>query len=471
MKGGFKMPGWAFPSCESTIDAIVVASIDRYMTGQGYAKVGGRYKLVLSLSDTQAMVQYVSPPDRKGNGGGVVSIVGGSYVSAGNERQYIDDFSYIRESVRNACSPLNDSLPSTHDMQALCAELVNIATNLNVDSGERGAIDSQVKTIEQLSDQIKGGQYADVSDSVTNRVRGVIASIHDVVISMSTIAGSEKDLIEAFRTNIETAMNKLPGELVKKSSSVITIPGVVAIAKWAVAAISAAAAPSPQTLVSVGLDTVEGIYKLFLYLNTKIAAVADGIGDGRDAGALAVNESIMSGEKSVNYALLKAENELAELVNTLGGRIVSSMDHFDLKPEYMKGRANNLEVVDKEQILSVAKGTLPDLAKELRALAGRVLALNFGLVFSRHNGIGRAPNGVAPEFNKLASFVASALDALAQDLEDFAYSLRKFLDALEQNEAESADRLRGAAPFYPGNLPPKRPEQKYPGLPHRGAIG
>ncbi len=465
------MPGWAFPSCESTIDAIVVASIDRYMTGQGYAKVGGRYQLVLSRSDTQAMVKYVSLPDQKGNGGGVVSVVGGYYVSAGNERQYIDDFSYIRESVRNTCSPLNDSLPSTHEMQALCAELVNIATNLNVDSGERGAIDSQVKTIERLSDQIKGGQYADVSDSVTNRVRGVIASIHDVVISMSTIAGSEKDLIEAFRTNIETAMNKLPGELVKKSSSVITIPGVVAIAKWAVAAISAAAAPSPQTLASVGLDTVEGIYKLFLYLNTKIAAVADGIGDGRDAGALAVNESIMNGEKSVNYALLKAENELAELVNTLGGRIVSSMDHFDLKPEYMKGRANNLEVVDKEQILSVAKGTLPDLAKELRALAGRVLALNFGLVFSRHNGIGRAPNGVAPEFNKLASFVASALDALAQDLEDFAYSLRKFLDALEQNEAESADRLRGAAPFYPGNLPPKRPEQKYPGLPHRGAIG
>ena len=464
------MPGWAIPNCDAKIDAIVVASINRYMTALGYVKQGANYMVSIPDGDGMASYVLVSCPDSKGAGGGVVETIGSVYLSSEERHRYKDDFAYIRTTIRKACSPLNDSLPSTHEMQALCAELVNIATSLNVDSGERGAIDGEVKTIERLSDQIKGGQYADVSDSVTNRVRGVIASIHDVVVSMSTIAGSEKDLIEAFRTNIETAMNKLPGELVKKSSSVITIPGVVAVARWAVAAISAAVAPSPPTLASVGLDTVEGIYKLFLYLN-KIDAAADGIGDGRDAGALAVNESIMNGEKSVNYALLKAENELAELVNTLGGRIVSSMDHFDLKPHYMKGRANNLEVVDKEQILSVAKGTLPDLAKELRALAGRVLALNFGLVFSRHNGIGRAPNGVAPEFNKLASFVASALDALAQDLEDFAYSLRKFLDALEQNEAESADRLRGAAPFYPGNLPPKRPEQKYPGLPHRGAIG
>lgn len=464
------MSGWAFPSCESTIDAIVVASIDRYMTALGYMKRGGYYVADMSDDDGDQAHIYVVRPNNKGEGGGAVETVGHIYVSSVERHRYKDDFAYIRTTVRKACSPLNDTLPKTHEMQDLCAELVNIATSLNVDTGQRGAIDGEVKTIERLSDQIKGGQYAAVSDSVTNRVRAVIASIHDVVISMSTIAGSEKDLIEAFRTNLETAMNKLPSELVKKSSSIITIPGVVAVAKWAVAAISVAVKPSPQTVVSVGLDTVEGIYKLFLYLNTK-GAVADGIGDGRDAGALAVNESIMNGEKSVNYALLKAENELAELVNTLGARIVSSMDDFDLKPEYMKGRANNLEVVEKEQVLSVANRTLDHLAGELRALAGRVLALNFGLVFSRHNGIGRAPNGVAPEFNKLASFVASALDALAQDLEDFAYSLRKFLDALKQNEAESADRLRGAAPFYPGNLPPKRPEQKYPGLPHRGAIG
>lgn len=463
------MPGWAIDNCDAKIDAIVVASIDRYMRCHGYVKQGEDYVVTRTYTDGSGACISVSCPDSKGDGGGTVSTIGKIYVSSEERHRYKDDFAYIRTTVRKACSPLNDSLPKTHEMQALCAELVNIATSLNVDSGERGAIDGEVKTIERLSDQIKGGQYADVSDSVTNRVRGVIASIHDVVISMSTIAGSEKDLIEAFRTNLEPAMNKLPGELVKKSSSVITIPGVVAVAKWAVAAISVAVKPSPQTVVSVGLDTVEGIYKLFLYLNTK-DAVADGIGNGRDAGALAVNESIMNGEKSVNYALLKAENELAELVNTLGARIVSSMDDFDLKPEYMKGRANNLEVVEKEQILSVANGTLDHLAGELRALAGRVLALNFGLVFSRHSGIGRAPNGVAPEFNKLASFVASALDALAQDLEDFAYSLRKFLDALKQNEAESADRLRGAAPFYPGNLPPKRPEQKYPGLPHGAAI-
>lgn len=463
------MPGWAIDNCDAKIDAIVVASIDRYMRCLGYVKQGKDYVVTMTHTDGSGACISVSCPDSKGDGGGTVSTIGNVYMFSDERHRYKDDFAYIRTTVRKACSPLNDSLPRTHEMQALCAELVNIAKDLNVDLGERGAIDGEVKTIERLSDQIKGGQYAAVSDSVTNRVRGVIASIHDVVISMSTIAGSEKDLIEAFRTNLETAMNKLPGELVKKSSSVITIPGVVAVAKWAVAAISVAVKPSPQTLASVSLDTVEGIYKLFLYLNTK-DAVADGIGDGRDAGALAVNESIMNGEKSVNYALLKAENELAELVNTLGARIVSSMDDFDLKPEYMKGRANNLEVVEKAQILSVANGTLDHLAGELRALAGRVLALNFGLVFSRHNGIGRAPNGVAPEFNKLATFVASALNALAQDLEDFAYSLRKFLDALKQNEAESADRLRGAAPFYPGNLPPKRPEQKYPGLPHGAAI-
>lgn len=463
------MPGWAIDNCDAKIDAIVVASIDRYMRCLGYVKQGEDYVVTRTYTDGSGACICVSCPDSKGDGGGTVSTIGKVYMFSDERHRYKDDFAYIRNTVRKACSPLNDSLPRTHEMQALCAELVNIATSLNVDSGERGAIDSEVRTIERLSDQIKGGQYADVSDSVTNRVRGVIASIHDVVISMSTIAGSEKDLIEAFRTNLETAMNKLPGELVKKSSSVITIPGVVAVAKWAVAAISVAVKPSPQTLASVSLDTVEGIYKLFLYLNTK-DAVADGIGDGRDAGALAVNESIMNGEKSVNYALLKAENELAELVNTLGARIVSSMDDFDLKPHYMEGRADNLEVKQREQILSVANGTLDNLPKELRALAGRVLALNFGLVFSRHNGIGRAPNGVAPEFNKLATFVASALNALAQDLEDFAYSLRKFLDALKQNEAESADKLRGAAPFYPVNLPPKRPEQKYPGLPHGAAI-
>ena len=34
------MPGWAIDNCDAKIDAIVVASIDRYMAALGYMKRG-----------------------------------------------------------------------------------------------------------------------------------------------------------------------------------------------------------------------------------------------------------------------------------------------------------------------------------------------------------------------------------------------------------------------------------------------
>lgn len=462
------MPGWAIDNCDAKIDAIVVASINRYMTALGYVKQGANYMVSIPDGDGMASYVLVSCPDSKGAGGGVVETIGSVYLSSEERHRYKDDFAYIRTTIRKACSPLNDSLPTSVDMAQLCERIAAIGVKLNVYSGQQGQISADVATVEGLANLVKDGQYAVILSSVVNRVRGVIASIGGVVKSMQSIAQSEKDVIEAFQKNLGPAMDKLAVELPRKTNN-ITLAGVLSVVTWGTEVVDAVASKNVAAGVKAGVTALQGIYTFYVK-ERKGDAQAKGIGQGRDAGVLAVNASLMDGEKSVNNALRDAENNLAIGVNSLGGRIVGQMDCFDLKPEGRLTKASGLQVNEREAVKSVADHTLPSLANELRAVARDVSGLNFGLVFSRHDGIGRAPNGVAPEFNKLVTFVVSALDALAQDLETFSYSLHDYVGDLERNEAESADRLRDAAPFYPGNLPPKRPEQKYPGLPHGAAI-
>lgn len=464
------MSGWAIDNCDAKIDAIVVASIDRYMRCLGYRKENGYYIGYRYYPNGSPIEEGVTCPDGSGNGGGAVkpSVGTCNYWPPSFMRCYIDDFAYIRNTIQRACSPLHDSLPTSVDMAQLCEQIAAIGVKLNVYSGQQGQISSDVATVEGLANLIKDGQYAAIMSTVVNRIRGVIAAIGDVVKSMQSVAQSEKDVIEAFQKNLGPAMDQLAVQLPHKTDKV-TLMGVLSVVNWGIDVASAIASRNPYLGAKAGVTAVQGIYT-FYFKERKDNAQATGLGQGRDAGVLAVNASLMDGEKSVNHALRDAEIKLAELVNSVGSRIVSQMDCFDLRPAGILMKASGLQVHEREAVKSVADRTLPSLANELRAVARDVSGLNFGLVFSRHDGIGRAPNGVAPEFNKLATFVVSALDALAQDLETFSYSLHDYVSDLERNEAESADRLRGAAPFYPGNLPPKRPEQKYPGLPHGAAI-
>lgn len=457
------MPGWAIPNCDAKIDAIVVASINRYMTALGYVKQGAHYMASMPDDGGEQAYVYVSCPDSKGAGGGVVETVGDVYVSPEERHRYKDDFAYIRTTIQKACSPLHDSLPTSVDLNQLCERIAAIGVKLNVYSGQQGQISADVATVEGLANLIKDGQYAAIMSTVVNRVRGVIASIGDVVRSMQSIAQSEKDVIEAFQKNLGPAMDKLAVELPRKTAS-ITLAGVLSVVTWGIDVVSAVATGNVAAGAKAGVTALQGIYTIYFKAD-KGDAQAAGLGQGRDAGARAVNESIMNGKQSLNWALRDAEDKLAELVDTLGNRIASQTECFDIEPAGILMKASGLEVSERDAVKSVADQTLPSLANELRAIARDVSGLNASLVFSRHGGIGRSPNGVASEFNKLVMFVVSALDALAYDLETFGYSLHDYVSDLERNEAESAARLSGVSPMYPGDPVLKGSMQKILGSP------
>ena len=442
------MPGWAIDNCDAKIDAIVVASIDRYMAALGYDKRGGYYVADMSDDDGDQAYIYVVRPNGKGEGGGAVETVGNIYVSSVERHRYKDDFAYIRTTVRKACSPLHDSLPAVGDMEKLCKQIDAIRVTLNMSSsGQQGTISSYVSSIEGLANLIRDGQYAAITTSVVFRVRSVISSIGAVVASLQSIAQSEKDVIEAFQKNLGPAMDKLAAELPRKKAS-ITLAGVLSVVTWGIEAVEAVSSKNVAGGLKAGVTAIQGIYA-FKFQESKGNAQATGLGQGRDAGARAVNESIVSGKKSLNQALRDAEDKLAERVNDLGKTINSQMECFDIEPRPILMKANALEV-SCSGVRSVADDALPHLAGRLRAVAGEMSGLNASLVFSRHRSIGRAPNGVAPEFNKMATFVVDALKALAYDLETFGYSLHDYVSDLEHTEGKAASRLLGVAPKYPG---------------------
>ena len=442
------MPGWAIDNCDAKIDAIVVASIDRYMTALGYMKRGGYYVADMSDDDGDQAYIYVVRPNNKGEGGGAVETVGHIYVSSVERHRYKDDFAYIRTTIQKACSPLHDSLPAVGELENLCSQIDTIRVKLNMSSsGQEGTISSYVASIEGLANLIRDGQYAAITTSVVFRVRSVISSIGAVVASLQSIAQSEKDVIEAFQKNLGPAMDKLAAELPHKKAS-ITLAGVLSVVTWATEAVEAVSSKNVAGGLKAGITAIQGIYA-FRFQESKGNAQAAGLGQGRDAGARAVNESIMSGKKSLNQALRDAEDKLAELVNGLGRKINSQMECFDIEPRPILMKANALEV-SCGGVRSVADEALPKLAGKLRAVAGEMSGLNASLVFSRHRSIGRAPNGVAPEFNKMATFVVDALNALAYDLETFGYSLHDYVCDIEETEGKAASRLLGVAPKYPG---------------------
>jgi hypothetical protein len=437
------------------VDRIAAAAIDRYMSGLGFEKMDGYYwqSTQGSLHTESVVTLRVSRPDEWGNGGGVISYEGKPAVISTHD--YLADFQKVKNSVREACSPLR-SLPQSGEMEQVCSQLREIRDGLcvNGDLSSSDGVAGYVTTIETLNSFIKGGQYAKFTTQITGTLRNVIDAIYQVVNCLHSVVEADKAAIDDFLVALPKAMDALPKKL-DDSWNTIKASDVLKIAGWAIEAATAVASGGTslilKTLANVALDAMSTI----VYSPESGEAKGTGIGYGIDAGSNAIKSIIVSqdNEKSLSGALNAAEKDLAAFVNSMIRVVSSNPKPYDFHPYYLQGRSAELSVTDLDAVRSVVDDAITPLAHELRTASSSLAGLRVGSAFSRSFKIGRGPHGVLAEFNELNTFAMSALNALADELDDIGHSVKRFVGDVERSEEASAANLntvgRDIAPRLP----------------------
>ena len=425
------------------VDRIASAAISRYMNGCGFSKGDGYYWAGVqgSRHSEHLVIMRVSMPDERGNGGGVISYEGTPKIISVFD--YAAEFEKVRNNVRQACSPLR-SLPQSDEMENVCTELRQVRDKLCV-KGALSASDGvagYVTTIETLSGFIKGGQYAKFSNQVSGSIRNVIDAIYQVVNCLHSVIEAEKAAVDDFLDALPTVLDKLPKEL-DDSWDTINVQDVLKVAEWVVDAATAVASGGASMIVKTFAKITIGVMSTIVYSPKDGEAKGSGIGYGLDAGANAVKSLIVNqdNDKSLSGALNSAEKELALFVNAMIRVVCSSPQPYDFLPYYLQGKSEELNVSDLGAVRSIADDAITPLAVELRSASSTLAGLSVGSAFSRSGNIGRGPHGVLAEFNELNAFAMSALTALAEELDDVAHSVKRFIGDVEESEEEAAVNL------------------------------
>ena len=443
----------------SRVNKIVVASIDRYLWGEGFQKCKslGYYEKTRSgnIGERENYLR-VSVPNADGSGGGVVDSYGHFYYSEANHN-YAADFQKIRNNVLHEFAPLK-SLPVVAEIDSVAEKIDAVRNDLSVEvtssSYRTTGVASSIKTIQSLQQLIRGGNYADFASYVTNRIPGVVDAIGSIVACMLSAVQAEKDAIVTFRNDLGNAMDQLAKELDGRGSS-ITLADVLAVVSWALGAASTIGTGGTTAIAKLAVDSVITVSTIS-YSASKQSATASGIGWGIDAGPKAVRELLVSrkADSSLSAALFDAEEQLGVFLNLTNKLVIGSPEPYDLHPYFMQGKASGMSVEDLDAVRSVAVDTFPALTDALRSSAKELAGISISTALSRSWEVGRGVSGIAPEYNQLNSFVVDALNALAEELDEVAYSLKKYVTDLENSEAESAAALTTAA----NDLHPKMPK-------------
>lgn len=440
------------------VDKIVAASIDRYMWGRGFQKVEslGCYEKTRNggVGESKNYVR-VTVPDASGKGGGLVTSYGNSFYSE-STHNYSADFETIRNNILHEFKPVK-SLPVIGEIEAVEAKLDRVRNDLtvNVTSSDDRATDvaSKIETIQSLDKHILGGQYAELTGQVTNRIPKVVNAIGAVVACLLSVVRAEKEALITFRNDLGNAMDKLVEELNNHDSSV-TLAEVFAVVGWAFEAATVVGTGGTSAIAKFAVNTVSSVCSIS-YSATKKDATASGIGWGIDAGPNAVRQLLVSRKAggSVSAALFETEEQLAVFVNTTNGVVINDPRPYDLEPFVMQGKASGMAVERLDTVWSIADKSFPALTGILRGAAQTLAGATLSTALSRSWEVGRGISGAAPEYNQLNSFVIDALNALADELDEVADSLKKYVTDLDSTETESSAALRAVA----NDLHPKLP--------------
>lgn len=414
------------------------AAIDAWMHDQGWRLYGDHYEYIAGTSSST-----VSRPGPDGEGGGEWSVNGFGPDEVSPDG-FQEPFASIRQTIDALVAPWR-TLPEPDDIAPLveeCRQVTRALSGAATAAGGQvtgaGELGVRIRLIEQNLSSMAGTLIASYKSRFLGQLGAVVGGFHAISVVRGTDLAAQQSLWNGARQHLDDVL-----DMAQVALANIATRGDV---KWRdVLTVVGWAAKGAGFFATGGMSTafeVTGLAITVLSATTSSDTTPEppGTPHSYDAALDALRTQL-----DLLASRIRAEEQLIE-DNLRDNLAIIERDRtsFDLSqpPIYSLEDTVILEYALVEEIYGTY---MPEISTELDSIAGDIVRTVTRQVLTRNPSIGIGPNGTSAAFWALNQLMFNLVKDLAWEVQKGADNLRLAVAAMEQLDADLAERLRRIA--------------------------